>query len=120
MNYGRKITGGKYHKKKKARLYEKRNQERTVFLGETKTKILRAKGGNRKTITLKTNKANILIKRKMQQAEIKNVLETPQNRFLARQNRLLKGVIIETTLGKAKITNRPSQEGMINAVLIEE
>ena len=52
--------------------------------------------------------------------EIKNVLETPSNRFLARQNVLTKGTILETELGKVKITNRPSQEGMINGILVEK
>ena len=51
--------------------------------------------------------------------EIKNVLETPSNKFLARQNILTKGTIVQTEAGKVKITNRPSQEGMINGVLIE-
>ena len=51
--------------------------------------------------------------------EIKNVLETPQNTFFARQNRLMKGALIQTSLGKAKITNRPGQEGHINAILVE-
>ena len=60
-----------------------------------------------------------MIKGKAQKAEIKNVVETPQNKFFARENRLLKGSIIDTTLGKARITNRPSQEGCINAVLVE-
>ena len=53
-----------------------------------------------------------------QKAEIKNVIETPQNRFLARQNRLLKGAIIETSKGNARITNRPGQDGTAYAVLI--
>jgi small subunit ribosomal protein S8e len=34
-------------------------------------------------------------------------------------NILTKGTIVETPLGKAKITNRPTQEGMINGILIE-
>ena len=46
-------------------------------------------------------------------------LKTPSNRFLARQNILTKGTIIETELGNVKITNRPSQEGCINGVLVE-
>lgn len=121
MNLGRKISGGKYHKQKKKKLYEKSPQENKVLLGETKRKSLRIRGGNKKTILLKTKYANILVsKNKTQKAEIKNVLETPQNRFLARQNRLMKGVLIETSLGKARITNRPSQEGHINAVLVKE
>ncbi len=119
MDYGRKITGGKYHRQRKKKLYEKKNQERIVVLGETKRKQIRVRGGRIKTILLKTNMANILVKGKAQKSEIKNVVETPQNKFLARQNRLVKSAIIETSLGKAKITNRPSQEGQVNAILIE-
>ena len=59
------------------------------------------------------------IKKDSLEAEIINVEETPQNKFFARQNRLMKGSVIETSLGKARITNRPSQEGMINGILIE-
>ena len=51
--------------------------------------------------------------------EIKNVVETPSNKFLARQNIITKGTIVETELGKVRITNRPSQEGCINGILIE-
>ncbi|MBS3091402.1 30S ribosomal protein S8e [Candidatus Pacearchaeota archaeon] len=119
MRMGRKITGGKYHKLRKRKLFENRNKENFTVLGETKTKALRVKGGNSKTILLRSNKANVLTKAgKMQRADIVNVVETPQNRFLARQNRLLKGAIIDTSLGKARITNRPTQEGQVNASLI--
>ena len=122
MNKGRKISGGKYHANRKRKLYEIRGQENLVSLGETKRKSLRVRGGNKKTILLKSDSVNIVLQdsKKAQKAEIKNVLKTPQNKFLARQNRLMKGVIIETSLGKAKITNRPSREGSVNAILIEE
>lgn len=122
MNQGRKITGGKYHKLRKKRFHEKQGQERQVTLKETKRKKLRTLGGNKKTVLLNADTANILDPKtqKTQNTEIKNVVETPQNIFLARQNRLMKSAIIETPLGKAKITNRPSQEGHVNAVLIEK
>jgi len=119
MNKGRKITGGKYHLNRKKKLYERKGQERHVTLGETKTKTLRVKGGSNKTVMLKANIVNISTKGKTKKAEIKNVLETPQNKFFARQNKLMKGSIIDTSLGKARITNRPSQEGCINAILLE-
>ncbi len=119
MNFGRKITGGKYHAFKKKKLYERKNQQREVILGETKRKKIRTRGGEIKTILLRANSVNLLVKGKVQKTEIKNVFETPQNRFLARENRLLKGAIIETPLGKAKITNRPTQEGQVNAILVE-
>tara|TARA_Y100000310_G_C20199922_1_gene586394 strand:- start:106 stop:471 length:366 start_codon:yes stop_codon:yes gene_type:complete len=121
MKTGRKITGGKYHKPRKKKFYERHNQEReTILSPDTKTKKLTGRGKTTKTITLKTNKVNITDGKSTKTATIKNVLETPQNRFLARQNRLLKGAIIETTVGKARITNRPSQEGHVNALLIKE
>ena len=120
MDYGRKITGGKYHKQRKKRLHERKNPTRQSSLGETKLKTLRVKGGILKTIVLKSNIANLIIDGKAKKAQIINVEETPQNRFLARENRLVKGAIIETPEGKARITNRPTQEGQVNAVLIEK
>lgn len=120
MNTGRKITSGKYHARRKRRLHERQAQERIVILGETKTKQLKIRGGHLKTVLLKCNMANIIVNNKAQKAEIKNVLETPQNKFFARQNRLVKGAIIETSIGKARITNRPSQEAQVNAVLLGE
>src|SRR3989344_4631484 len=108
MNRGKKITGGIYHKKRKLRLYERPKQQREVILGETKKK------------ELKTDTVNVLVGKKTEKAKIVNVEETPQNKFLARQNRLMKGAIIETSLGKARITNRPSQEGLVNAILLKD
>lgn len=119
MNNGRKISGGKYHKQRKRRLFEIQNAERSVTLGTQKRKQMRVRGGAMKTILLKADTANIRVGTKVQTAKIVNVEATPQNQFLARQNRLMKGAIIETSVGKARITNRPSQEGQINAVLLE-
>lgn len=120
MRLGRKITGGKYHARRKKRLHERQNQERLVLLGETKRKNLKIRGGNAKSILLKVNIANVRVGNKTIKAEIKNVEETPQNKFFARQNRLVKSALIETSLGRARITNRPSQEGIVNALLIEK
>jgi small subunit ribosomal protein S8e len=119
MNNGRKISGGKYHAIRKTRLHERKIQERAVILGEPKKKQIRGMGGAVKTTLLRSNEANIMIKGKTQKAQIINVEQTPQNPFLARQNRLMKGSIIATSLGKARITNRPSQEGQVNAILLE-
>ena len=119
MNHGRKISGGKYHANRKKKWYEHQSQENETSLGEIKRKIIRVRGGHKKTVLLKANKANIIVGKKAEQVEIKNVLQTPQNTFLARQNRLMKGAIIQTSKGKARITNRPSREGIVNAILVE-
>jgi len=119
MNHGRKTTGGKYHQNRKKKWYENQAQENETSLGETKSKTIRTMGGHIKTILLKSNKANLVVGKKTEQVGIKNVIQTPQNIFLARQNRLIKGAIIETSKGKARITNRPSREGVVNAILVE-
>jgi small subunit ribosomal protein S8e len=119
MNKGRKISGGRYIKNRKKKLYELPGQRRVVKLGENKVKNQRVMGGNIKTVMLKSKIINVRTKDKTQKTEIKNVLETPSNRFLARQNVLTKGAIVQTELGKVRITNRPSQEGVVNGVLVE-
>ncbi len=110
---GRKKTGIKKRKKK---LYELPGQRKIVKLGETKRKTIRVRGGNKKMFMLKTKFVNV----KEKKLEIKNVLETPSNRFLARQNVLTKGTVVDTELGRVKITNRPTQEGIVNGILIKE
>lgn len=120
MNKGRKISGGKYIKNRKKKLHENAGQKRVVKLGEEKRKSIRVRGGNKKTFLLKSDIINVLSKdKKIKKIKIKNVIETPSNRFLARQNVLTKGAIVETELGKVKITNRPTQEGVVNGLLIE-
>jgi len=122
MGYGRKITGGKYHKFRKKKKHSLSGVEGKVKLRETKQKTVRIRGGNKKTVILSTDYANVIdpSTKKAKKVKIKNVLETPANRFLARQNILIKSAIIETELGKAKITNRPSHEGQVEAVLVKE
>ena len=95
----------------------KRNHP-AMLLSYKKENILIDCGG-RKISLLNSNFVNINTKGKKKKVEIKNVLETPSNRFLARQNILTRGTVIDTELGKVRITNRPSQEGMVNGILIE-
>jgi len=116
MKLGRKITGGRYIKRRKKKSYEIAGQKRIIKLGPEKRRATRERGGNTKITLLKSNFINVGKKK----LEIKNVLETPSNKFLARQNILSKGTIVETSEGKVKITNRPTQEGMINGILIKE
>lgn len=120
MKKGRKISGGRYKKARKKKFYELLGQRRIIKLGEEKRKTIRVRGGNKKAFLLKSKTINVKLGNKIKKLEMKNVIETPSNRFLARQNILTKGTIVETGLGKVRITNRPTQEGMVNGILIEE
>lgn len=119
MNKGKKKTGGKYIKNRKKKSREIAGQRTITKIGERKQGIKKTKGGKRKKFLLKEKSINVQANGKISKVEIKNVLETPSNRFLARQNILTKGAIVETDLGKVKITNRPSQEGIVNGILVK-
>ncbi|MAG50660.1 30S ribosomal protein S8e [archaeon] len=122
MVKGRKITGGKYKDSRKKKKYSLSGTTRKVKLRTTKQKLIRELGGTKKKVLLSAEFANIIDPetKKAKKAKITSVLETPANHFLARQNILIKGAIIETELGNAKITNRPSQEGSVQAVLTKK
>lgn len=119
MKRKRKSTGKKYIKSRKKKAHEKPGQRKSVKLGEENKRTKKVIGGNKKTFLLNTNEVNVKVKDKIKKMKIKNVTETPSNRFLARQNILTKGTIVETELGKVRITNRPSQEGCVNGILVE-
>ncbi|MEX2017068.1 MAG: 30S ribosomal protein S8e [Candidatus Pacearchaeota archaeon] len=119
MRKGRKISGGRYIQPRKKKLYELPGQKRTVKLGNIKGRSKRTRGGNLKNFMLTIDFVNVISKGKAKKAKIKNVLETPSNRFLARQNIITKGTIVDTEIGKVRITNRPSHEGVLNGVLAE-
>ncbi|HJX50008.1 MAG TPA: 30S ribosomal protein S8e [Candidatus Nanoarchaeia archaeon] len=119
-NKGRKKSGGKYIQDRKKRLCEMTGQLKTTRLGEIRRKSKRTIGGGKRVFLLQANSVNVSLEdKKTKKATIKNVLETPSNRFLARQNIITKGSILDTDLGKVRVTNRPTQVGVVNGVLVE-
>ena len=80
----------------------------------------RGQGGRLKASVHVAEFANVSSGASVRKAKILNVKESPDNRHFARENLLTKGAIIETTLGKAKVTSRPGQQGVINAILLAE
>jgi len=116
----RKHTGAirKEHSKKKRR--ERGREFIPTIIKERKIKIKRGRGGNKKIILLSDMYANISVGNETRKAKIISVIENKANPNLVRQNIITKGCIIETEIGKAKVTSRPGQHGIINAVLIEE
>jgi len=71
---------------------------------------------------LSTNQANVsdLSTGKTQKAEILRVIRNPANVDYNRRGVITKGTIIETPLGTARVTSRPGQDGLVNAVLTPE
>ncbi len=84
-------------------------------------KITRDYGGTRKVRLLEASTANVYIpeERRCVKARILRVLETPANPELARRGIIVKGAVIDTEVGKAIVTSRPGQDGVVNAILVE-
>lgn len=118
----KKPTGSRYISARKKKKFEMGRLPTMTKLGERKIKKVKTKGGGAKVKSLSTDTINLFDPetKKYEQAKIKNVVENPANRHFVRRNILTKGTIVETEKGKAKITNRPGQEGTINAVLVSE
>lgn len=115
----RKASGGRYHTNRDKRKFALANQSTFTRLGKRNTRKVRVLGGHKKTGLFSAEEANVSDKKgKITKVQIKTVVENTANIQLVRRNILTKGAVIETELGKARITNRPGQEGCINAVLV--
>lgn len=119
----KKPTGGRKwrHQKVKRKYWMGRYPTNTRLDAKEKRKIIRVRGGNYKVRLVRAHYANVVDPktREMKKVRIIRVIETPSNPHLARGNIIVKGAIIETELGKAVVTSRPGQDGVINAVLLE-
>lgn len=116
----RKVTGGRYRAYRGKRLFESARLPSLTRLGKEKLKKIQTRGGNDKNRIYRAEYANVVDPKtkKYSKAKIKTVLETPSNRHHVRRNIMTKGSIIDTELGKARITSRPGQDGTVNAVLV--
>jgi len=116
----RKISGGRYHSAREKKKRELAGIPALTKLEKTKQKKTRAMGGNKKNKLLSADIANLVGKDgKISKSKIKNVAENPADKHLARRNILTKGAIVETEAGKARVTSRPGQDGVVNAVLVK-
>ncbi|MFA5382332.1 MAG: 30S ribosomal protein S8e [Candidatus Micrarchaeia archaeon] len=85
-------------------------------------KITRTRGGNEKIKPRKGFYINVAVKEGgkniIKKAEIKSVAQSPENRHHSRMNIIAKGSVLDTSIGKVKVTSRPGQDGVINGVLL--
>ncbi len=117
----RKISGGKYKKFRDKRKRELGREPALTRIGRRKIKKQRVMGGNYKIKLISDSYVNVYIPKEGKTVRVKiiDVLENPANRHFTRMDVITKGAILETEVGKVKVTNRPGQEGVINGILIE-
>ncbi|MBS3126899.1 30S ribosomal protein S8e [Candidatus Woesearchaeota archaeon] len=116
----RKASGGRYHQDRTKRKYELAGYSANTKLAEERiVRTKRTLGGDHKQYILSTNQINVAnAQGKTVKTEIVNVIENLANPHLVRRNIITKGAVVETKLGKARVTSRPGQEAAVNGVLI--
>ena len=116
----RKASGGRYHSFRTKKRHELAGYPaQTKLETEEKRKIRRTRGSNQKNVVLTTNSISVTdAKGKATKTTILNVVGNPANPHLVRRNIITKGSVVETKLGKARVTSRPGQHGVVNGVLV--
>lgn len=117
----RKVTGGRRRPAAMKRRAEIGRAPADTHLGETRKRVVRTYGGNQITMALRENFANVTNQKsgETKKVKIETVEKNTANPNYVRRNLLTKGAVIKTELGSARITSRPGQDGIINAVLLE-
>lgn len=113
-------TGAKRKTKRDKRKAELGKVTQNVTIGPNARVKNKARGGNEKIGLRTADEINLFdSKTKMiTKAKIISVIENSANRHYVRMNILTKGAVVKTDKGDARITNRPSQEGVVNGVLL--
>lgn len=118
----RKSTGARAKSNRNKRKMEFGREAAETKIGERRIKKIRAKGGNEKIRLTNEQKINVVNPetQNVELAEIISVVENQANSHFVRRNIITKGAVVETSLGKVKVTSRPGQDGIINGTIVKE
>jgi small subunit ribosomal protein S8e len=113
-------TGARLKRFRSKKKYEMGRTPTEPLMGETKRKKIDSKGKSKKSPAFRIQYVNVTDKNKgvTFRAEIQDVEMNPANMDYQRRKVITRGTIIKTTKGRAKVTSRPGQDGILNALLI--
>ena len=114
----KKGTGGRKRKFRDKKLAHVGGVFTATRVADTEVRTKRrTRGGGHKIKLKKATYANVATKDGTKKVKILSVLESPNPEFV-RRNILTRGAIVETEIGKVRITNRIGQDGVVNGVLL--
>ena len=116
----RTATGSRLRRFRSKRKFEMGRTPTETLMGEAKRQTIDSRGKAKKTPALRIQFVNVTdpAKGTTFRAEIQDVESNPANMDYQRRKVITRGSIIKTTKGRAKVTNRPGQDGILNAILI--
>ncbi len=117
----RKLTGARRKIPRGKRKFEQGGPAVQTKLGENYRVIARVRGGNHKVRVFATGVVQVsdLKTGKTRSMKILRVLENPANVDYNRRRIITKGALVDTEIGTARVTSKPGQDGVVNAVLLE-
>lgn len=117
----KKTTGGRLSRVRKKRKTDRGMHFLETRIGKRHVKSKRMAGGGTKLKLVSAENINIADKKgKVRRAKLISVKENDANPHYIRRNILTKGSVVETEAGLARVTSRPGQDGIVNAVMVEE
>ena len=116
----RQPSGARYKQQKVRRQHESGREPARTLIGDDKKVFVRTLGGNQKVKALAVSSAFVVDKNnKHHEVEVLGVETNDANTQFERRNIITKGAVIQTSKGLARVTSRPGQTGVVNAVLLE-
>ncbi|MEW6222404.1 MAG: 30S ribosomal protein S8e [Candidatus Hadarchaeota archaeon] len=118
----KKSTGGRIWPRRSKRKREIGGDFVEVKMAPTERLGLKVFGGQRKVKLYSADVANVTdpATGKTTKAKILTVVENRADPHFVRRNVITKGAIINTEVGRARVTSRPGQHGAVDALLLEK
>jgi small subunit ribosomal protein S8e len=118
----RKNTGGRYRPKRKKKAFEIAPEIQFAMIDEERSmKAYRTRGNNKKARLMTVMSANVYNPKtgKVKNTKVLTVKSNTANPNYVQRNIITKGAMVQTEMGVARVTSRPGQDGVVNAVLME-
>lgn len=111
-------TGGKKKKFSDKRLSHCGRVFTATKVGASEVKSnIRKRGGNRALRLKKAAFVNVVTQNGTKKVKIIGVIDSPNPEYV-RQNIITKGAVLNTEVGKVKVTNRVGQDGIVNGIQV--
>ena len=111
-------TGGRREKGRDKKLSQMGGEFAATKASETDRRTTKRKRGGKTSVKLKkASTVNVVTKEGTKKAKVVRVLESHNPEYV-RMHIITKGAVLETDLGKVRVTNRVGQDGVVNGVLV--
>ncbi len=116
----RTSTGARLKQLRSKRKHQMGRTPTETLMGEPKRITIDSRRKAKKTPALKLTQVNVTdtAKNVTFRAELQDVERNPANMDYQRRKVITRGTIIKTSKGRARVTSRPGQDGVLNAILI--